>query len=75
MIAAMNAVGYDAGALGNHEFDHDLRFLRTALAEAAFPIVSANIALAEGSPLARPWTIIERHLPGANGARHPIRVG
>jgi 2',3'-cyclic-nucleotide 2'-phosphodiesterase / 3'-nucleotidase len=42
MIAAMNALRYDAGTLGNHEFSHGLPFLMRALRDAAFPVVSAN---------------------------------
>ena len=36
-ISAMNALGYDAAALGNHEFDFGLDWLHRALAAAAFP--------------------------------------
>lgn len=75
MIAAMNALGYDAGTLGNHEFDHGLSFLRNALSAAAFPIVSANLLGADGAPLVAPWTILDRDLPDQGGGRHRIRVG
>lgn len=43
IIAAMNAMGYDAAALGNHEFSHGMAILMQAAAEARFPILSANI--------------------------------
>ncbi len=42
VIAAMNAAGYDAAAIGNHEFNYGLPFLRAALEGAAFPFLSAN---------------------------------
>lgn len=74
MIAAMNALGYDAGTLGNHEFDHGLAFLRTAISDADFALLSANI-VAAGSPLAAPWTIIDRELRASDGTRHRVRVG
>lgn len=36
VIQAMNAVGYDASTLGNHEFNYGLDFLMKSLAGAAF---------------------------------------
>ncbi|MEJ2678553.1 MAG: 5'-nucleotidase C-terminal domain-containing protein [Gemmatimonadota bacterium] len=43
IIRAMNLVGYDASAIGNHEFNYGLPYLDHALAQAAFPFLSANI--------------------------------
>src|SRR5207237_200598 len=42
-ILAMNQIGYTAGTIGNHEFDHGQSALRTRLREANFPILSANL--------------------------------
>jgi hypothetical protein len=67
MIAAMNALGYDAGTLGNHEFDHGLPYLRSILAEAAFPLVSTNLRPGDGLPLAEPWVVLAREVPGPDG--------
>lgn len=39
---AMSAIGYDAGNLGNHEFDNGVPALAAALKFANFDIVSAN---------------------------------
>ena len=39
---AMSAIGYDAGTLGNHEFDNGVDALSAALKHANFDIVSAN---------------------------------
>ncbi len=39
---AMSAIGYDAGTLGNHEFDNGVDALAAALKFAKFDIVSAN---------------------------------
>ena len=47
---AMSAMGYDAGTLGNHEFDNGVRSLASALKHASFPIVNANYDL-RGTPL------------------------
>jgi 2',3'-cyclic-nucleotide 2'-phosphodiesterase/3'-nucleotidase/5'-nucleotidase len=43
IIRAMNLVGYDASAIGNHEFNYGLPYLNHALSEATFPFLSANI--------------------------------
>jgi 5'-nucleotidase len=39
---AMSAIGYDAGTLGNHEFDNGVDALAAALKFATFDIVSSN---------------------------------
>lgn len=41
-IAIMNALGYQAMAVGNHEFDFGMEVLRQAEAQARFPFLSAN---------------------------------
>jgi 2',3'-cyclic-nucleotide 2'-phosphodiesterase/3'-nucleotidase len=43
VIDALNAVEYDVATLGNHDFDYGFDTLRRALADAAYPIVSANV--------------------------------
>jgi 2',3'-cyclic-nucleotide 2'-phosphodiesterase/3'-nucleotidase len=43
-IAAMNALGYDAMAIGNHEFNFGLENLWKAQRESEFPWLAANIA-------------------------------
>jgi 5'-nucleotidase len=47
---AMSAVGYDAGTLGNHEFDNGVESLASALKFANFDIVSTNYDV-KGTPL------------------------
>ncbi len=51
MMLAMNAIGYDAMVVGNHEFNFGLKNLAKARAEAHFPWISANI-LGETAPFA-----------------------
>lgn len=81
MIAAMNALGYDAATVGNHEFSNGLPFLLQQLAMARFPVVSANIALKLGpSPLLDqtllPATVIlDRRLTNARGEAQTLRIG
>ena len=43
MAEVMNAMGYDAAAVGNHEFDFGLEMLKARAAESEFPFLSANI--------------------------------
>lgn len=60
-IAAMNAMEYDAAALGNHEFNYGLDFLEAALAEAEFPFLAANIhAHGRDSLPFPPYTLVDR---------------
>ncbi len=47
IVAAMNLVGYDAMAVGNHEFDFGLQRLEASRKQARFPWLSAN-TLARG---------------------------
>jgi 2',3'-cyclic-nucleotide 2'-phosphodiesterase/3'-nucleotidase len=43
MALAMNAVGYDAVALGNHEFNYGIPLLRTWEKQLDFPLLGANV--------------------------------
>lgn len=47
-IAVMNALGYAAMAVGNHEFNFGMEVLRGAEKEAKFPFLSANTVDADG---------------------------
>ncbi|WP_425835127.1 bifunctional metallophosphatase/5'-nucleotidase [Streptomyces fractus] len=42
MARAMNAIGYDAVALGNHEFNYGIETLRKFESQCAFPLLGAN---------------------------------
>ena len=42
-VTAMNLVGYDAGVLGNHEFDYGVQPLRRAISQSRFPWLAANL--------------------------------
>lgn len=75
MISAMNALGYDAATLGNHEFSHGLPLLRRAMADAAFPFVSANLQPLDDGPFAERLVLIDRVLSDGNGKSRPIRIG
>ena len=43
-VKLMNALGYQAMALGNHEFDNGLEVLGKFVAAAQFPVLAANIS-------------------------------
>ncbi|MGW0820496.1 bifunctional metallophosphatase/5'-nucleotidase [Streptomyces sp. NPDC002845] len=42
MAQAMNAIGYDAAALGNHEFNYGIPVLRRFEEQCRFPLLGAN---------------------------------
>ncbi|MDB6367225.1 bifunctional UDP-sugar hydrolase/5'-nucleotidase UshA [Photorhabdus bodei] len=57
----MNLVGYDAMALGNHEFDNPLSILRQQEKWATFPFLAANIyQTSTGKRLFKPYTIFDK---------------
>ncbi|EAB9334480.1 bifunctional UDP-sugar hydrolase/5'-nucleotidase UshA [Salmonella enterica subsp. enterica serovar Kiambu] len=57
----MNLIGYDAMAVGNHEFDNPLTVLRQQEKWARFPFLSANIyQKSTGERLFKPWAIFTR---------------
>ena len=51
MFIGMNQIGYDAMALGNHEFDKPLSVLQKQRGWARFPLLSANIRDQSDKPL------------------------
>jgi 2',3'-cyclic-nucleotide 2'-phosphodiesterase (5'-nucleotidase family) len=66
VIAAMNAMKYDAAAIGNHEFNYGVPFLDKTTAQATFPFMAANAVRPNGAHAYPSWTIVERG---------PVRVG
>src|SRR5687768_8354301 len=60
IVGAMNAMGYDAAAIGNHEFNYGVPFLDRAVGQARFPFLSANTYRVDGTRKYRAWTMIER---------------
>lgn len=81
VIAAMNAVGFDAATVGNHEFNYGLEFLLDSLAGANFPVVCANVVTEMGAEprddktLLKPYVILEKNLTDGDGISHPIKIG
>ncbi|GHE86672.1 2',3'-cyclic-nucleotide 2'-phosphodiesterase [Aliiroseovarius zhejiangensis] len=81
VINAMNALGFDASTLGNHEFNYGLDFLMKSVGGANFPIVCANVAKKLGSTpredetLLPPYVIVDREITNGGGTVQPIRIG
>ena len=58
---AMNAMGYQAAAIGNHDFDFGRSVLQQRRAASRFPFLSANITTEGGKPVdfAVPYTLLD----------------
>ena len=64
VIALMNALGIDAAAIGNHEFDWSIDTLRARMQDAHYKFLSANITDSAGSARpdwAQPWTVVTKN--------------
>ena len=73
MAIAMNQIGYDAAALGNHEFNYGIDTLRTFESQCDFPLLSANtVDWATGAPAFKPFLIRSFKVPGV---AKPLKVG
>ncbi len=72
MAAAMNQIGYDAAALGNHEFNYGLDILRKFQRQLQFPLLGANAQdWTTGLPVFPPYVLKRVQVPGEK----PITVG
>lgn len=56
MMAAMNAMRFDALTVGNHEFDLGVEVLAKRISEATFPLLGANV---EGLGILAPFILKE----------------
>ena len=62
MTAVLNAMGYDAATIGNHEFDWKIDGIKERANQAEFPFLSANIKEKETgdqADWAQPYRIVE----------------
>ncbi|MFC5859852.1 bifunctional metallophosphatase/5'-nucleotidase [Agromyces flavus] len=72
IAAQMNAIGYDAVALGNHEFNYGLEFLDYWISQMDADVLAANAVHAGTKvPAFTPYTIKTMKVKG----RPPVRVG
>jgi 2',3'-cyclic-nucleotide 2'-phosphodiesterase/3'-nucleotidase len=60
VILAMNTMQYDAGVIGNHEFNYGLPTLDRAVSEAQFPLLAANVYTLDGKQKYRGWGVSTR---------------
>ncbi len=90
VFKAMGALGYDAGTLGNHEFNYGLPFLNQVLgggmdvagvdparkcAGAGYPTVLANVYSSKtNKPLVQPYAIIERTVAATGADGKPVTL-
>ncbi|WP_417684383.1 bifunctional 2',3'-cyclic-nucleotide 2'-phosphodiesterase/3'-nucleotidase [Roseibium sp.] len=82
VIKGMNVLGFDAGTLGNHEFNYGLDFMMKVLAGANFPVVCANLASGSLATSARndslmlnPYVIVDKTVTDGAGKTYPIKIG
>ena len=72
MALAMNTIGYDAAALGNHEFNYGMDLLRTFQSQLHHPLLGANALDWNTGKSAFPsYTMKRVHVPG----HKPVTVG
>ncbi|KZR59897.1 bifunctional 2',3'-cyclic-nucleotide 2'-phosphodiesterase/3'-nucleotidase [Pseudobacillus badius] len=79
---AMNLLDYDAGNIGNHEFNYGLDFLSTSLKGSDFPYVNANVYAddKDNNPdndknYFTPYLLIDKKVTDEDGEEHTVKVG
>ena len=76
MYAALQKLGFDAGTLGNHEFNYGLDYLKKVIATAGMPIVNANVVDAKtGAFVYDPYKIIKKTYTDKNGRLVDVNIG
>ncbi|MFB7556558.1 bifunctional metallophosphatase/5'-nucleotidase [Streptomyces brevispora] len=73
MAQAMNTIGYDAAALGNHEFNYGIPVLRKFEEQCDFPLLGANALDAKTlKPAFAPYVIKKLRTPHGRDVRVAI---
>ncbi len=87
---AMDSLGYDAGTIGNHEFNYGLGYLSRSTGTTfdiagidskkckgpTYPLVLSNVFNAkDGKPLFAPWRVITRTFTTSDGQTATIKIG
>jgi 2',3'-cyclic-nucleotide 2'-phosphodiesterase / 3'-nucleotidase / 5'-nucleotidase len=82
IFKAMNYLKYDAGIVGNHEFNYGLDYLNDVLEEADHDVVNANIYHDDKDTnpdndknYFTPYKIIEKDIVDAQGKASKVKVG
>jgi 2',3'-cyclic-nucleotide 2'-phosphodiesterase/3'-nucleotidase len=74
MVASMNYLGYDAGGLGNHDFDYGLDRLQACLEQYEMPVVCSNLTSKQLGAL-RPYCTLERKVSIRGGGADTLKIG
>ena len=76
MYAALQALGFEAGTLGNHEFNYGLDYLNRVIETAGIPLVNANVLdPATGKFIYQPYKIIEKTFTDTQGRLTTVKIG
>ncbi len=82
MAVAMNAIGYDAACLGNHEFNYGVPLLRVFESQLNHPLLGANaLEWKKTKPAFKPYIIKRKRLHDCKAAGHTptpdceVRIG
>ena len=75
-VDCLNAMHYEVGTLGNHEFNYGLDYLADAIKQAKFPIVNANVVkVGTEEPYYTPYVIQEKTVEDNKGKSHKLKIG
>jgi 2',3'-cyclic-nucleotide 2'-phosphodiesterase / 3'-nucleotidase len=82
IVRAMNLMRFDAGTLGNHEFNYGLEFLAKSLGGIKHSMVCANVVKGQlaasarsDDTLIRPYVILDKDVIDELGATHRMKIG
>ena len=76
MYAALQKLGFEAGTLGNHEFNYGLDYLKRVIDTAGMPIVNANVVDPKtGAYVYDPYKIINKTFVDKTGRKTTIKIG
>ncbi|NRG97621.1 bifunctional 2',3'-cyclic-nucleotide 2'-phosphodiesterase/3'-nucleotidase [Streptococcus suis] len=76
MYTALDTLGFDAGTLGNHEFNYGLDYLRKVISTAGMPLLNANVLHPTTKDfLYQPYTIIDKTFTDTTGKAVSLKVG
>lgn len=76
MYTALDTLGFDAGTLGNHEFNYGLDYLRKVISTAGMPLLNANVLNPTTKDfIYQPYTIVDKTFTDTTGKAVSLKVG
>lgn len=76
MYAALQKLGFEAGTLGNHEFNYGLDYLKRVIDTAGMPIVNANVVDPKtGAYVYDPYKIISKTFVDKTDRKTTVKIG